>query len=350
MKIGSIPENLGERILLRMGVIPTPLLDTLQSLLLARAVMAATKVGAFEALSDGALTASETASRTGTSPKATEKLLNALVGAGYLRHRGGRYELAPVARKWVLKSSQRSLRDNILFRYLEWEFLESLEEFLRTGEPIHAHDDLEPERWSVYQRGMRSLASLSADEVAQRIPMGPMDDDPREMMDIGGSHGYYSVALCRRYPGLRSTVLDLPQAVEQAAGILAEENMGDRVQHRAGNALTEDFGVEAWDLVFISQLVHHFDDAANRALCGRIARALRPGGVLAMLEEIRPASPEKAGQTAALLDFYFALTSESGTWSLEEIIGWQESAGLQPLKPIWLRTVPGAAIQAARKA
>jgi tRNA A22 N-methylase len=45
----------------------------------------------------------------------------------------------------------------------------------------------------------------------------------RDLLDIGGSHGYYSVALCRRHPTLRAVILDLPQAVVHAETILASE-------------------------------------------------------------------------------------------------------------------------------
>jgi hypothetical protein len=75
------------------------------------------------------------------------------------------------------------------------------------------------EFWSIYQRGMRNLSGLAAGEVAERFPMPP---GARDMLDLGGSHGYYSVSLCRRHPDLRSVILDLPDAVEHAAAILAE--------------------------------------------------------------------------------------------------------------------------------
>ena len=168
------------------------------------------------------------------------------------------------------------------------------------------------------------------------------------MLDIGGSHGYISVVMCRKYPRLRATVLDLPAAIAHAAPILAREKMGDRVVHRAGDALTDDLGAEAWDFVFVSQLVHHFDEPTNRALMTRIARALKPDGIVVVLEEIRSESAD-AGQVGALLDLYFALTSRSGTWSVDEIGGWQRSAGLDPLKTIRLRTAPGTAEVIAKK-
>ena len=144
-------------------------------------------------------------------------------------------------------------------------------------------------------------------------------------------------------------VLDLPQAVRHSAPLLAEEGMGDRVVHREGDALADDLGEESYDLVITAQLVHHFSAEQNRDLTNRIARALRPGGVYAILEEFRSPTPKDAGQVGALLDFYFALTSQSGTWSPEEMADWQRAAGLEPRRPIRFRTAPGAGIQAATK-
>ena len=125
--------------------------------------------------------------------------------------------------------------------------------------------------------------------------------------------------------------------------------MGGRVVHRAADATSEDLGADRWDFVFVSQLLHHFDEATNRNLVARIARALKPGGHLVVLELIRAVSPARCGQVGALLDLYFALTSRSGTWSIEEIREWQRDAGLAPFKTIRLRTVPGAAEIVARK-
>jgi SAM-dependent methyltransferase len=119
--------------------------------------------------------------------------------------------------------------------------------------------------------------------------------------------------------------------------------MGDRVAHRAGDALTDDFGSNVWDLVLTSNLLHHFDEATNREFARRVARALKPGGIFVILETLRPPSPQDAGQVGSLLDLYFALTSQSGTWSIEEISSWQRDAGLMPRKPIRLRTMPGVA-------
>jgi SAM-dependent methyltransferase len=159
------------------------------------------------------------------------------------------------------------------------------------------------------------------------------------MIDVGGSHGYYSVALCRGLPHLRSAVLDLPEAINAAAPLLAAEKMGDRVVYREGNALAYDFGVEAFDLVLLSHLAHHFSASQNAELFQWLGRALRPRGVLAVIEPIRPENAGAVGQFAALSGLYFGLTSRSGTWTIDEIARWQLDAGLNPTsQPIMLST------------
>jgi SAM-dependent methyltransferase len=346
MRLGAVPENPVEWVIARLNVAPRPLLETQMAYTLARLIMVGTKVGIFDALAAGPATAAEVAERCGTNPTGTDKLVFALAGAGYLSAKDGTYQLTPVSRKWLLRDSPNSLADKLLLQFLEWDWMERSEDYVRTGEPLELHSMTDKGDWDLYQRGMRAMANAVSAEALKRMPV---PKDPRDMLDIGGSHGYYSVGLCRKHAGLRAVILHLPEAVEQAAPLLAAEGMGDRVVHRAGNALTDDLGTDAYDIVLTAQVVHHFSEEQNRELSRRVARALRPGGVFAVLDEFRPGSPSEAGQVGALLEFYFALTSQSGTWAVEEIADWQRQAGLSPRRPIRFRTAPGVGIQAGFK-
>lgn len=347
MKIGIRPENPLEALALALGLVPVPMAETLPTLLLARTLMAAARFGVFGALAGQPLTAAEVAERCGTHSGATRTLLGTLVSGGHLVLEGERYALSAVARKWLAPDSPQSLHDSLLYRYVEWDWIARLDDYLQDGRPLDIHGEMTAGQWSLYQRGMLAFARLSAGELARRAPV---PRGAREMLDLGGSHGFSSVALCRRHPGLRATVFDLPEAVEHAAPLLAEQGMGDRVVHKVGDALTTDFGEKHYDFILVSQFVHHFDGPTNRALLRRLARALRPGGVLALVELVKHRSPGEGGQLGGLLDLYFSLTSEAGTWSFEEMAGWQREAGLVPRKPIRFRTIPGMGIQAAARA
>ena len=348
MRLRTVGQSIFEWLALKANAVPEPLLETQMAFSMARSIMTGVKLGLFEAAQERPRSAADIARACATHPGATEKLLGALTGCGYFRFRNGAYALTPKATKWLLRRSPQNLCDKLLFQFYEWDMVEGYEAFVRTGQPMAGHEGMQGDAfWNVYQRGMRNLAGLAAEEVTARFPMPPA---ARDMLDIGGAHGHYSVCLCRKHPDLKSVILDLPDAVRHAAPILAEENPGGRVTHRPGNALADDLGERCVDIVFMSQLVHHFTDAQNRALLQKIARALRPKGVCVMLDSIRPTRPGEGGQTAALLDLYFAMTSESGTWPLETMQDWLRGAGLTPEKPIWLRTMPGGALVAGRAA
>ncbi len=347
MRIGPIGENLRERlaVLLRLG--PRPLLETHATLLLAQSVMVATKLGVFDALAGEPATAAAVASRCGTDERATERLLGVLRASGYLRTvAGGRFTLTADARRWLLGDGALSLRDNVLFRFVEWEWIGGLDRFVSSGRPIDIHAEMSPDEWGSYQRGMRSLARTLVREVARRTPV------PRgatAMLDVGGAHGLFSAALCRRHRRLRATVLDLPEAVGFESARPEFEDVGDRIVFRTGDARTEDLGSEAFDLILIANLLHHLSADESRDLVRRAANALRPGGRLVVQElfALPPGAP--VGQVAALADLYFALTSRSGTLSTADVALWLREAGLKSGKTVRFVTFPGAGQHTAVK-
>lgn len=342
MRYGIVAENPLERIGLASGMVPTPMLEPYGAAF-GRALMVATKVGVFEALADGPLTAPAVADRCRIDAGAAEKLMNFLVGTRYLRRsKDGTFLLTKVARRWLLEAGPQSVRDMVLMKFLEWQWFEGLEAYVRTGEPLDVHGSMSTDDWGLYQRGMRAQAGLLRGWLARSLPMPP---SATTMLDIGGSHGYLSVELCRRHANLRSVVLDLPEAVEQAAPLLAAEGMGDRVVHRAGDALTEDLGSEQYDLILAFSLVHHFDAETNRAFTVRCARALRPGGIFVIGDLMRPESPSGASTFDLFYDLYFALISRSGLWTFDEMAEWQRAAGLLPRKPMRLIMGQGPGLQ-----
>lgn len=334
MHLGLIPDSPAEWKALASGRVPLPFLETHFSFGLAQAVLVATKLGVFESLASQTATATDLARRCETDPVSTQKLLNALVGSGYLCYRGDRYGLTTNARTWLLAESPRSLVDAVLFAGDQWHFVTQIEDYVRTGTPLDIHERMTDEQWCRYQRCMRALAGQLAEDFAQVLPVPYGATD---MVDVGGSHGHFSVALCRRYHGLRSVVLDLPAAVRAAAPLLVADNMGNRVVHLESDALNHDFGVDTYDVVLLSNLAHHFNASQNTELFARLGRALRSRGVLAVMEPFRPETGGVAGQLAALNELYFGVTSRAGTWTAHDIAGWQRGAGLQPqAEPITL--------------
>jgi 2-polyprenyl-3-methyl-5-hydroxy-6-metoxy-1,4-benzoquinol methylase len=346
MKIAARAESLLERIAVFLNLVPLPLVDTQVAFNSARAIMAAAALGVFEATGTSSKTADEIATACKTHIGATCHLLDCLVGLGYLNWNEGKYSLKPRMQKWLLRSSKSSITDKLVFQITEWNWMNRLEDFVRTGKPVDIHGTMTATEWTQYQNAMRDLSVNTAEELAKKIKLA---GNAIKMLDIGGSHGLYSIELCKKNPHLSSIILELPGAIEQAQKIAASHNLGARIIYKSGNALTEDLGQQQYDLVMINNVVHHFSEAENKALAIKVAAALKPGGIFAIGEFIRADNPGEGGVVAASTGLYFALTSSSGTWSIQEIEGWQKKAGLHAQRKINLMSLPGWAVVVARK-
>jgi SAM-dependent methyltransferase len=346
MRIAAIPESLLEWLALKLELVPRALADTHGAMLLARTVMSAVELNIFDALEATALTAEETAAACGSAVGPTELLLDALVSCGYLRFWHGRFQLTRRARRWLLTDDTSSVRDKLLLQAVEWRWLEGLSEFVRSGQPLDFHDAMGRQERDLYHRGMRALAGIAGREVARRIPVPP---GARRMLDLGGSHGHFAAEVCRRHPGLVAEVMDLPQAIEAAAPLMAAEGLDERLKHRPDDATKADLGTGQFDVVLMANLAHHLDAEQNRDLAERVARAMKAGGTFVILEPARAEEPGRAGQIPALLGLYFAMQSRLGarTWTISEMAAWQQTAGLRVTRAKHLRTAPGWILQTA---
>jgi 2-polyprenyl-3-methyl-5-hydroxy-6-metoxy-1,4-benzoquinol methylase len=346
MKLTVQPQTIFEYIGKLSNLAPLPLMDTHIAFVASRAIIEAVDLGVFESMEEHAKTTEEIAKDCDLNVYALRSFLGTLTASGYLKYSAGKFSLTKLSSKWLLKKNKQSLTDQILFLKILWRWIDDMGSFLKTGKGLQYHDHFTEEQTDLYQRAMLSLARVSAVEVGKRTPV---PKGATEMLDIGGSHGLFSVSICKNHPRLKSTVLDLPMAIQKAAPLLSQEKMGSRVIHKAGSALTEDLGKNKYDLIFIANLMHHFSAEENSGLTERIAMALKPGGRFVIQEFIRPEKPKASDQVGATLDLFFALSSTSGTWTIKEISDWQKAAGLKINKPVKFLTLPGTAQVVAEK-
>jgi 2-polyprenyl-3-methyl-5-hydroxy-6-metoxy-1,4-benzoquinol methylase len=329
MKIGAIPQNPLEWLVIKSNAAPAPLMHTQIAFVLSRAILCAFRFGIFETMKDGGASLQQIAAKTNLNERALHSLLNVLLSAGYFRYKNGTYNLTKMARKWCLKDAPNSVYNQQLFNIVCWDWMVYMDEFLQTGKGLQYHETFNDYEWGLYQKGMESVAASTA---AASVKIAPKLSAPTRMLDIGGAHGIYSVSFCKKYPTLNATVLDLPPAVEKATPILAKYGMGDKVKHRAGNALTDDLGANEYDVILVSSLIHHFSKEQTLLLSEKISTALKPGGYYLIQEFTKPKTATKMEMIGSVLDLFFNMSSTAGNWSLEEIRKFQNSGGLKHVK------------------
>lgn len=352
MQLTVTPDNPLEWLALRTNQVPIPLLHAQIMPVIAKAVLEAADRGVFEAIGETRQSTAQVAATCGLNPKAVGELLGLLTALGYTEFTDDTFALTPMARRWVLQTNPESTFGMLRFNnQLMWHWLNHMGTYLETGEGLQYHDHLDDHQWDVYQRGMVAASATEAREFGRKapVPRAITQRTDARMLDIGGSHGQHSAALCQRLPNLQSTLLDLPDAITQAAPLLARLGMGNRIHHQAGNVLTDDIGENQFDIVLMSSLAHHFSDVQNRAVARKVARALRPGGIYIVNEFIRPETGAKPELVGSSTDLFYGMTSTAGNYSVAEIQSWFADAGLKPLKTASYLTMPGRMQVVAKK-
>ena len=344
-----LPNALEHLLLVRLNQLPALTLDYFAALAF-RVPTVALRLGVFEALRKGPRSAADTARAIGSSPRGTSALLEALKALGYLRRdRSGRYSLAPSASKWLLADSPARLPDAVPFlEFAAFDLWSGLEQAVRTGEPpkpIYEYLEAHPDISAAFQAWTVSIALMIADEVAAKVRVGP---DQRRLLDVGGGHGTYAIAFCRRYPALHATIMDLPTALESARGPIEDAGMSERISPRPGDFMTDDLG-EGYDVVLLFNILHGLQPDQNQELIRRAADALRPDGVVVVLEQLRgrTAGPATAA-IGRLLDLNYHLALGGRSYTGGEVRGWLTSAGLTDVKERRILQVGSTLIQARR--
>jgi SAM-dependent methyltransferase len=122
-------------------------------------------------------------------------------------------------------------------------------------------------------------------------------------------------------------VFDLPNVVSITRRYIDAAGLSARVSTTVGDYLADPMPA-GFDLVFLSAVVHSNNAAQNASLIASCARALNPGGTVAVVDWVM--SPDRVSPAAGAM---FALnmlvgTDEGDTYTEDEIRGWLADAGL----------------------
>ena len=355
MRVGAMPGGPLEWLLLKMNLIPTPLIDSFSAMMNAKAILAANELGLFNALEDEPLTPRALAGRLGLSVRGTSDLADALSANGYLTRKGERLALSRVARKWLVRSSPHYIGNMLEHVNDLWAVWLNLEEAIRKGEPPAAHyeDWLRDEDYRPILRrhivGLRDTARLTAPEMLRvvRLKAVKHTSAPYRLLDIGGGHGGYSIAFCEKYPNLTATVFDLERTAEIGREIVEREAMGNRIEFRVGDFLKDDFDT-GYAAALYFNILHNFSERDNRLVLEKVFNALNPGGVLAIWDMFKHPGGGRDVQPA-LMALHMLVASGGTSYLMKEVAGWLGEIGFLDIVQKKARTLPGFTFVIARK-
>ncbi|CAE8731116.1 unnamed protein product, partial [Polarella glacialis] len=168
---------------------------------------------------------------SGIEAHRTTTLLTSLTAVKCLRRSSdGFYTLSPNTAQYMVTSSRHFYGDYLQYQIGRqfYQRMGALPDVMKTGTaPSYASWFSDPETAKTYTTAQHNGSMATAKYlVRKKLQLGGIGD----MLDVGGGSGAFSYVFTEATPGLKSTVLELPEVCRTGEGI--KETMSKDVQER----------------------------------------------------------------------------------------------------------------------
>ena len=310
------------------------------------ALKAAIELEVFTAIGEGNATAAEIAKRCQTSERGMRILCDYLTIMEMLTKQGDRYGLTLDSATFLDKRSPAYLGSatEFLCSPMMFENTKHIADAVRKGGTTMEDEgtvSAENPVWVDFARGMAPMMAMPAQLMAKLVD--PQPAGKLRVLDIAAGHGLFGIAFAKNNPQAEITAVDWPAVLEVAKENAQKAGVADRYHTNPGSAFDVDFG-SGFDLVLLTNFLHHFDAPTNETLLRKIHGALAEGGRVATLEFVpnddRVTPPESAGFSLIML----IGTPSGDAYTFSQLEGMFANAGfsrstLHPLPPTFQQVV-----------
>lgn len=283
----------------------------------------------FSAVGDGCRTVAAIAARCLASERGIRRLCDYLTVIGFLTKQDGRYENTPTSAAFLDRRSPSCIGSVARFLHdprmmSPWQ---NLTEIVRNGTTsLPGEGTVDPDNpvWVEFAHGMAPMmAPIAAPlgRIALADGAGPM-----RVLDIAAGHGLFGIEVARQNPQAHIVALDWRAVLEVARANAEKAGVASRWQPLAGDAFGTDFG-GPYDVVLLTNFLHHFDPPTCVRLLEKVRAALAPGGRAATLEFI-PNEDRISPPMPATFSLTMLVTTRAGdAYTYSEIEAMHREAG-----------------------
>lgn len=322
------------------GPSPALFFETINAFQRTEALRAAIELDLCTHIAAGRRTADEIAAACGASPRGVRILADYLTMLGFLRKQGDRYENTPDADAFLNRNSPAYLGDAVGFLLtpeLREHFTNLTAAVRKGGTVVSAEGTVSTDNpiWVAFARAMAPMMRLPAEMLAGLV--GGDRERPLRVLDVAAGHGIFGITIARHYPKAAVTALDWKNVLAVAQENATKERVADRVTLMPGSAFDLPWG-GPYDVVLLTNFLHHFDVPTCEGLAKKAHAALAPGGRAITLEFIpnsdRVSPPPAAGFALTML----ATTAAGDAYTFAELEAMFANAGFKrsefhPLPP-----------------
>ena len=265
---------------------PEQIFDTLIAFQRSAALQGAIELDLFTAIAEGANPVSAIAARCHASERGTRILCDYLTVIGFLTKNDGTYALTQNSAIFLNRHSPAYLGSVTGFLNAPslTDAFQDMAEIVRRGTTLLAGDgSMDPEHpmWVDFARAMKPMMVPAAEGIATLLEAEKGGN--WQVLDIAAGHGIFGVTLARHNPQAQVTAVDWQSVLNVALENAQAAGVTDRYHLLPGSAFEVDYGT-GYDIVLLTNFLHHFDQPTCETLLRRVHAALKPGGRAVTLE------------------------------------------------------------------
>ncbi len=246
-------------------------------------MLAGMQLDVFTPLKDGPLSCAGIATALGVGADKLGPLLYVLVNAELLTVNDGLFANTPEADEFLVRGRPRYMGGRHELLSQQWHWAMQTAGSIRDGKARMKLDFARetPERLTAIYRGMYAGAVPGGAALAPMLKAA----GTTHLADIGGGPGGAAIGACKSVPGLRATIVDLPNVVSYASTFIAEAGLQDRVSILAGDVVAAPPAVR-YDAAVVRAVIQVLCPDDARALLRHVGEAMDPGGHIFILGSI----------------------------------------------------------------
>ena len=295
------------------------------------ALKGAIELGLFTALGGEAKTAASLANSISASERGVRILCDFLTIEGLLEKDDMTYRSSPDSALFLDENSPAyfgTVSRFMLSPEVADNFSDIAAVVRKGGTLLEGQGTVEPENpiWVEFARSMVPLMKPSANFIADLVAKELNADTPLRVLDVAAGHGIFGIEIAVRHPKAEIVALDWPAVLEVASENAEQAGVTDRLTKLPGSAFDVDYGT-GFDLVLLTNFLHHFDEATCIGLLRKVHGALNEGGRAVTLEfvpnEDRVTPPAQASFALIML----ATTAVGDAYTFKQLESMASEAG-----------------------
>jgi ubiquinone/menaquinone biosynthesis C-methylase UbiE len=301
---------------------PTPQLffQTANAYQQTEALKAAIELDLFTAIAEGKDTPQALAQRCAVAERGARILADYLTIQGFLIKEGSRYKLTPDSAVFLDRKSPAYMGSLLGFLHAPKfiDAFQNLTQAVRKGGTVAGESGtVAPEHplWVEFAKSMIPMMAKPAEEIA--LLVSKSRPKVNKVLDIAAGHGLFGIEIAKRCSDSQIVAPDWPNVLAVAQDFASQAGIQGRYRTIAGDAFQQDFG-EGYDLVLLTNFLHHFSLSTCETLLRKIHRCLIPGGRVITLEFVPNDDRVTPPPVAEFSLIMLATTPDGDAYTLKE--------------------------------